>query len=423
MFGNQGTFVVIGPSARELRELRLLEQRLGVEIEAYGELKRDTSGVDPNALIDGAVQAYRGRDIAGVIGSDDLGSFVASVVAKKLGLSGPSPEAVFNTQHKFLSRQTQRKHAPAENVPEFRLVPLESDTMPMPAPFFLKPVKSHLSMLSFRIDSEAAFRRAMNEARDELDRITNAYEQIRTEQLEQATAAISCNNMLAESLIEGDQVTVEGFVHGGKVTVIGVVDSVMYPGTQSFKQFDYPSKAPKSVQQRMTELAEMVARGAGLDNTMFNVEMSYDQRTDRLEVIELNSRMSSQFADLFEKVDGVNTYEVTLALASGEEPRFTHGGGEFTCASSFVLRTFEDQEVRSVPRAEDVASLKEQMPDARIEILTRAGARLSEHSQDPASFRYAIINLGGRGEEDLEQRRRAAVSALSFQFEPIGSAP
>ena len=41
---------------------------------------------------------------------------------------------------------------------------------------------------------------------------------------------------------------------------------------------------------------------------MFNIEMMYDAATDRIGIIEINPRMASQFADLYEKVDGTNSY-------------------------------------------------------------------------------------------------------------------
>ena len=57
--------------------------------------------------------------------------------------------------------------------------------------------------------------------------------------------------------------------------------------------------------------------GLGFDNCMFNIEMMYDAREDRIAIIEINPRMASQFADLYEKVDGTNAYEVLLDLGMG----------------------------------------------------------------------------------------------------------
>ena len=53
----------------------------------------------------------------------------------------------------------------------------------------------------------------------------------------------------------------------------------------------------------------------------------YNQENDTIHIIEINPRMCSQFADLFEKVDGTNTYEYALALATGVRPHVSHGNG------------------------------------------------------------------------------------------------
>ena len=97
----------------------------------------------------------------------------------------------------------------------------------------------------------------------------------------------------------------------------------MFPGTLAFARFDYPSALPQSVQARMAEIATTVMEGLGFDNGLFNIEMMYDRETGRVAIIEINPRMASQFADLYEKVDGTNSYEVLLAVGQGRAPAFT----------------------------------------------------------------------------------------------------
>ncbi len=38
-------------------------------------------------------------------------------------------------------------------------------------------------------------------------------------------------------------------------SIMGVVDSIMFPGTLAFSRFDYPSALPEGVQARMAEIA------------------------------------------------------------------------------------------------------------------------------------------------------------------------
>ena len=59
-------------------------------------------------------------------------------------------------------------------------------------------------------------------------------------------ATIGTNRLIAEGLLKGEQVTVEGYVQGGVATIFGVVDSIMFPGTLAFSRFDYPSHLPEA---------------------------------------------------------------------------------------------------------------------------------------------------------------------------------
>ena len=61
--------------------------------------------------------------------------------------------------------------------------------------------------------------------------------------------------------------------------------------------------------------------GLGFDNGLFNIEMTYDAAADRIAIIEINPRMASQFADLYEKVDGTSSYRVLLDIARGAGAR------------------------------------------------------------------------------------------------------
>lgn len=113
----------------------------------------------------------------------------------------------------------------------------------------------------------------------------------------------------------GSQVTLEGYAFRGDVGVLGIVDSIMHPNTVAFRRFEYPSNLPVAVQEKMRAVAICLMRGLGYTHGLFNVEMMCDTRSGTVSVIEVNPRMSSQFVDLFEKVDGINTYEILLDLA------------------------------------------------------------------------------------------------------------
>jgi hypothetical protein len=85
-------------------------------------------------------------------------------------------------------------------------------------------------------------------------------------------------------------------------------------------------------------------------------------------------------------------------------------------AASFVLRTYADAVVRSVP---DPTTVLERYPHAHVEVLVRPGHRLSEYEQDTASQRLAIVALAARDRASLLARFAEAVDLLPFELEPL----
>jgi hypothetical protein len=372
----------------------------------------------PLEEMDAILAKVAGIRLAGVISTDDYpGSALAAAIAKRLGLPGPDPAVTLICQHKYLSRIEQAKRVP-HAVPPFALIDV-APGVPLPEglrfPLFVKPVKSFFSIGAERIDSPSAlaalFPRwaALDQFFVPLDQMLQRY----------TGASIGTKRLIAEGLLKGEQVTVEGFAHEGEARIMGVVDSVMFPGTLAFARFDYPSALPESVQRRMADIAATVMTGLGFDNGMFNIEMMYDREADLISIIEINPRMASQFADLYEKVDGTNSYAVLLDIAQGRTPSFARRRGRYAFASSIVLRSFEDFFVAALPSETDLDRLARDDPDIRTEILVRVGRTLSSELQDGNSYRYGIVNLGGRNRADVLARFAACRERLGIVLLPI----
>jgi hypothetical protein len=227
--------------------------------------------------------------------------------------------------------------------------------------------------------------------------------------------------LLAESLLEGWQVSLEGYVFAGEVHVMGVLDAIVFPGTISFKRFLYPSRLSEAVQARMKSIAQRFLSGIGYDNAPFNIEMFYDPRSDGIHIIEVNPKLASQFADLFEKVDGQSSFAVLLQLALGKRPAWNRRQGQFRIAATCVLRTFEDRKVVAVPPSEGIEAVVAEYPDALIEIHATCGKNLSDQMQDAQSFRYGLVNIGANSGSELEEKFARIRSRLPFQFAPAAS--
>ncbi len=423
------TVLVVSATHRDHRELRrLFPSGIDFHFHDYastcvedlisGKAGEAARAEDPHIEVDRILAEVEGKTVAAVISTDDYpGAPLAAIVARTLGLPGPDPRAALITQHKYLSRLKQAEAVP-EAVPPFMLIDTaEGAELPEEGrfPLFVKPVKSFFSVGAEKVVSRAELAALLPRwrARDEfflpLERMLKR----------EVGQNIGSKRLIAEGVLEGAQVTVEGYVFGGKVTVIGVVDSIMFPGTIAFARFDYPSRLPEAVQAHMAEIAAKAMEALGFDNGLFNIEMMYDPRSNRISIIEINPRMASQFADLYEKVDGTSSYRVLLDIAQGKAPRFTRRAGRHLFASSCVLRSFEDQIVARLPSEDDLERLEAFFPDIRIELHGQVGRKLSDELQDGHSYRYGIVNLGGADLAEVLEKFTAVREALGIALIPV----
>ena len=350
----------------------------------------DSHDVDPKQVLEEAARL----PADGAVGTKDRSALLAALVAERLGLPGPTPQALVACQHKAASRDVQRRVAP-KATPRFE--PLDGVPALEP-PFFVKPVVGRLSQLARRIDDldELA-------ALPSHDPYGDGYAEIAE------LAGFPPDRIrgyVAEELMEGDEVTLEGYVHAGRVTVIGVTDSVKYPGTNSFERFEYPSRFPRERLDELSDIAGRLLPALGFDGGFFNVEF-FVPETGPAKIIEVNGRIASQFAPLVQALHGRSTYELLFALACGDDPGWTAHEPD-GAAVSYVVRTFEDAYVAAAPQPAD-----------GVEILVRPGRRLSEQgTNDVGSFRLAIVYEAGETRAKALERARGRASKLTFRLEP-----
>jgi ATP-grasp domain len=383
--------LVLSPQERDRTAIRSagLEDRYRVHYE--GTDLDALEDFDPVAFLTGV----EGVPADGVIGTKDQSALLAALVAERRGLPGPTPAALLACQHKPTSRARQREVAP-EAVPDFAVL---DDVPPFETPFFVKPVVGRLSQNAYRIDD-------LSDLADlhEIDEYTTRYARIAS--LARADPA-SVHGFLAEELLVGDEVTLEGYVSGGQVTTIGVTDSVKYPGTLSFERFEYPTRLSEACQEEMADVSSRVLPALGFDDGFFNVEFFMPER-GRAQIIEVNGRIASQFAPLVQGLHGRSTYDALFELACGEDPRWKTGLPD-GYAISYVMREFQDAFVEDVPE-----------PDENLEILVRPGLFLSEQGlNDAQSYRLAILYGFGETREEALENCRARAQSLNFRLAPV----
>ncbi len=422
--------LVVSPTQREYRDLPLVAERLGYQLifeECGGDYfdnpltQTESPGARPLdilSLIEDLINRYKDAGLAGVTSAVGYpGMSVSSLVAERLGLPGPAIKCVLLCEHKYYSRIAQQAMVP-EVTPSFELLDasaLNRSHERTQFPLFVKPVKANFSINANRVSTVEELRETLRTCSlperfiKPLNDLLKAYTDFQHD----------ASHLVAESLLEGVQVSLEGYVFRGTVHVMGIVDALMYPGTISFERFVYPSRLSNEVQRRITRIAEKFINGIGYDNALFNIELMYNPATDRVDIIEVNPKIASQFTDLFEKVDGTSSYSPLLQIAAGDEPVFLRRQGRFKLAASCVLRTFENQRVISVPSQLELGKLTERFPDARVEICASPGKLLSDEMQDGKSYRYGLINIGADSEADLAAKLELCRSLLNFQFAPV----
>ena len=67
--------------------------------------------------------------------------------------------------------------------------------------------------------------------------------------------------------------------------VVGVVDAIYFPGSTSFQRFEYPSRLPQAIQDRMGAVAKKVMPGIGFDDGLFNIEFIYNAAADTVHIV------------------------------------------------------------------------------------------------------------------------------------------
>ncbi len=357
---------------------------------------------------------------------EQFGALAAALLAEKMGWPGACPKAVAACQHKLYARQVLQQVAPEANVTYKKLASAYGEDVPegLQYPVFVKPVKAAFSVLAQVVrsrDELQAFTRFGAYELWVIKHLVRPFENVQKRLLPDAGTA---HSMMLEEPVQharGMQYSLDGIAFDGSIKPLGIVDSVMYPGTQAFMRFDYPSRLPAHAQTQALDVARKFLNAVGFTHGLFNMEFFYDVDSGQLKVIEFNPRMASQFADLYRRVDGVNLHAMALELAHGRDPwalpplEATSG-----CASSFVYRVFDErashlpQRIPTMPSAAQTQQMQKQFSDHLLLQFPKAGHSLARDFKWLGSYRYGILHLGGHDPQDLQERCQRASGILGW---------
>ena len=226
--------------------------------------------------------------------------------------------------------------------------------------------------------------------------------------------------VLAEGLIGGRLCTLEGYIHEGEVVTYAVIDSLRGSNNVSFLSYQYPSRLPVGIQNRMIAHAERILRYIGLDQTPFNMEFFWDEMADRIWLLEINPRISKSHCPIFQMATGASHHEVAIDIALGRRPDFPRPEGRFPMAAKFMPRVYGDAVVTRVPSAEELDAIRRRHPELIVHVYVEEGMRLSKlRSQDSYSYEIADLFIGAANEAELHAKFRETMQLLDFQFSEV----
>ena len=361
--------------------------------------------------------------------NEQFGALAAALLAEKMGWPGTPPAAVVACQHKLYARQVLAQVCPEANLAFQRMPAAYGEAVPhgLTYPTFVKPVKAAFSVLAKVVTSEEELHQFTRFGKYELwviKRLVEPFERISKKLLPASSQAGTAHSMILEepaNTENAQQYSLDGIAYAGDIKPLGVVDSIMYPGTQAFMRFDYPSRLPQNIQDRALDVATKFLKTIGYSHGLFNMEFFYDVETDKLTVIEFNPRMASQFADLYLRVDGVDLYAMALELAHGRDPwLLPRQLPTAHVATSAVYRVFDSaqptlqQTVPPMPSAAQLTELSTRFPGHVLLRFAKSGGSTARDFKWLGSYRYGILHLGGQSEADLQSRLDAASQLLAW---------
>jgi biotin carboxylase len=358
-------------------------------------------------------------------------STILPILRAHCGLPGPSLETVLRCEHKYWSRLEQQKVIP-QHISRFAACnPFSEhprDEIEFDYPFWIKPVKAHSSFLGFKVENDADFAHAIEETRRKIEAVALPFDEI----LQMASLPLEIEQVdgwhcIAEEIIAADaQCTLEGYALNGEVRGYGYVDSERAGRHRSsFTGYHYPSELPGPLHDRMQEIARTFLSSIGYDQSPFNIEFFYDEDSDRLSLLEVNTRISKSHCPLFLLVDGASHHQVALKVALGEEPEFPFRKGKFPHAAKFMMRHMgADGYVQHLPDKEEMQRIQEEFPELRMMLQVEEGLRLSDlPMQDAYSYELANIFLGGKDRTELEERYRRLLELMPIKIKPLETEP
>ena len=369
-----------------------------------------------------ARQAQKKGWQAVVSNHEQFGALAAALLAECMGWPGTPVDAVLACQHKLHARQVLEQVCPEANVPFAPLPARYGDPAPagLHYPLFIKPVKAAFSVLARVVHSREELHAMTRFGWGELwviRHLVEPFERIARQRLPQAGTA---HRLLTEAPVSARQYNLDGYVLNGDLHPLGIVESVMYPGTQAFARFVYPCGIEEEGERKAIETARRFLAAVGFTHGLFNMEFFFDADSGKLTVIEFNPRMAAQFSDLYQRVDGIDLHRVALELSFGRDPALLPRGQPTAgIAASFVYRTFDPVSPPPMPGPGQQQAFARRFADGLLFTFPKTAGSIARDFKWLGSYRYGIVHMGGRDAIELFQNCREASTLLGWPTCPL----
>lgn len=211
------------------------------------------------------MEAFRGKDVGGILALGDRPAVAAAYAARGLGLPYNHPAAVEACRSKLRMREVFRDAG--LRVPWFRTLPLHPAPEPallgIPYPCVLKPLSLSASQGVVCANNREEFLAAALRIR----RLLESPEIL-------STREVNLDQMLVEDYIPGREVAVEGLLTAGVLRILAIFDKPDPLEGPYFEETIYvtPSRLPELQQRAIEQCTVDSARALGLSHGPVHAE-------------------------------------------------------------------------------------------------------------------------------------------------------
>jgi biotin carboxylase len=390
-------------------EVDLVSDRCHVLAEEWPEGAFPVEFSQPDQAVEALIARGRERQVAGVLGTDDLTAVLAARVGQALGAKGNPPDAAERARHKLLQRKCLREaalHDPRIHVPTFLTAHLDDDPRSVSGrvsfPCVLKPVALAASRGVIRADEPVAFEAAFQ-------RIVRL---LKSPEI-QARRDASLSSLLVESFIPGRELALEGLLEAGRLQVLALFDKPDPLDGPFFAETIYvtPSRQPEGAQREIVEAVAAAATALGLREGPVHAEVRLNE--SGVWILEVAARtIGGLCARTLRFGAGISLEELVVAHATGQMPasfvreRKPAGVMMIEIPRAGVYRGVTGvEEARAVPGVEDV-------------VLTFRPGEHFTPLPDGAGY-FGFIFARGETPEAVEQSLRRSHGLLRFELDPV----